>query len=52
MALKRELPIICLPYAFLCSDLDCKTISINTRNCPVCGSQVQSLSKVLNRETL
>jgi len=43
--------LISLIKAYLCSDLDCQTISTSANHCPVCGSQVQSLSKVLNRTT-
>ena len=47
----RHISLIPLIDAFLCSDMDCQAISNVSYCCPVCGSQVQSLSKVLNRTT-
>jgi hypothetical protein len=42
--------IIPLIQAYLCADLECKTISNDFRRCPVCHSTVQSLAAVLGRK--
>lgn len=46
-----KITMLGLDDAYLCADLDCKTISNVSQACPRCGSAVQSLANALSRET-
>jgi hypothetical protein len=44
-----EMVTIPLQGAYLCADMDCKTVSNNAHECPLCHSDVLNLSSILNR---
>lgn len=40
--------LITLDKAYLCGNVECNTITKNSRACPACNSQVLNLARLLN----